>query len=408
MNWKLLVLLILTVIYGYKMALHVIHARSVRRPVPENVADVYDPATYQKWKEYHGETTRLSMMTDTVSWLISMGLIAANAHAAFAGLFPDTLFIRMAAVFLLLSLSDLPLIPFSYYGTMVIEEKYGFNRSSKKTFWLDQVKEFLIGLVITVIVGSLLMWLHQALGDWLIAVFAAVMTALALFISFIYPFLSRIFNKFTPLEDGELKNRLTALLEKYGYHVRGIQVMDASRRTTKSNAYFTGFGKMKTIVLYDNLIRQMTEDEICAVFAHEMGHGLHRDTLRNQVFSFLQMLILGVLAWLTLRTGSVYPAFGFAGINYGFAVALIMSVEFALVAPLFGLVVNYFSRRAEYRADAQAVEEGYGGALVTGLKKLARENFSDLSPSPLLVKLEYSHPTLSQRIDAIESSGGKR
>ena len=133
-----------------------------------------------------------------------------------------------------------------------------------------------------------------------------------------------------------------------------------------------------------------------------MGHGLHKDTLKNKALSFVQMLILGVLAWLTLRSPEIFQSFGFDTVNYGFAIFLIMGVEFALIAPLFGLLVSWHSRRAEYRADAQAVKEGYGDALISGLKKLAKENFADLSPHPLLVKLEYSHPTLSQRIDAIE------
>ena len=145
-----------------------------------------------------------------------------------------------------------------------------------------------------VLIGSLLMWAHKSLGDWMIVVFTAVMTLLVLGISFLSPILTKIFNKFTPLEDGELKDKLTALLEKHGYKVRAIQVMDASRRSTKSNAYFTGFGKMKTIVLYDTLIEQMTTDEICAVFAHEMGHGLHKDTLKNQIFSTIQMFLSGL------------------------------------------------------------------------------------------------------------------
>ena len=178
--------------------------------------------------------------------------------------------------------------------------------------------------------------------------------------------------------------------------------MDASRRTTKSNAYFTGFGKMKTIVLYDNLVKSMTTDEICAVFAHEMGHGLHKDTLKNQILTFVQMAILSVLAWLTLRSEELFTQFGFSTVNYGFAIILIVSAEFALISPLFGLLVNLHSRRAEYRADRQAVKEGYADALVSALKKLARENFSDLAPSPIIVKLEYSHPTLSQRIAAIK------
>ena len=401
MNYKLLALIILTVIYIYEMLLNVISMQSMNNPIPENVSDVYNPETYRKWREYKKEKSRLSVISDTVSFAISMLLIALDVYAAFAGLFPKTPFMQMTAVILLSAVSDLLLIPFSYYDTMAIEEKYGFNRSSRKTFWLDQLKGFLIGILLSAVIGSLLMWTHQALGDLLIIVFAGAMTLLLLAISFLYPVLSRIFNKFTPLEDGELKEKLTGLLEKHGYKVRAIQVMDASRRTTKSNAYFSGFGKMKTIVLYDTMIEQMTTDEICAVFAHEMGHGLHKDTLRNQVMSFLMMMVVGVLAWLTLRTPGIWPAFGFDSVNYGFAMILIMSVEFALISPLFGLLTNYLSRKAEYRADAQAVQEGYGEALISGLKKLSRENFADLAPSPLLVRLEYSHPTLSQRIDAI-------
>ena len=402
MDFKALALIILTVVYLYGTLLKLLQYRSAGRPIPPNVMDVYDVDTYKKWRSYNAEKTRLSMLESTVDFAANFVLMASNAYAAFAGLFAQTPFMQMFGVLLLSALTSILTLPFSYYNTMGIEEKYGFNRSSKKTFWADQVKNFLIGLLILVAVGSLLLWLHQALGDWLILAFAVVMSLLALAITFLYPYLSKIFNKFTPLEDGELKDRLTAMLEKSGYKVRAIQVMDASRRSTKSNAYFTGFGKMKTIVLYDTLVQSMTTEEILAVFAHEMGHGLHKDTLKFQALSFLQMAVLGVLAWLTLRADGLFSCFGFAGVNYGFAVILIMSVEFALVAPLFGLLVNYFSRRQEYRADAQAAKEGYTDALISALKKLAKENFADLSPHPLLVKLEYSHPTLSQRIAALE------
>ena len=401
---KAAVLVVFTVVYLYQMVLSVIHMRSARNPVPVNVIDVYDEETYGKWRAYHGERSRFAIVSGTASFLIDFALLAFNAYAAFAGLFSRTPFMQMFAVMLLSALSSLLMIPFSWHSTMGIEEKYGFNKATAKTFWGDQAKEFLIGLVLMTGIGALLMAVHQALGDWLILAFAILMTVFALIISFLYPVLSRVFNKFQPLEDGELKEKLTALLEKNGYRVRAIKIMDASRRTTKSNAYFSGFGKMKTIVLYDTLVETMTTDEICAVFAHEMGHGLHKDTLRNQILSFVQMALLGVLAWLTLRTPEVFQAFGFEGVNYGFAILLIMSVEFALVSPLFGLVINFFSRRAEYRADAQAVKEGYGQELISALKKLARQNYADLAPSPLLVKLEYSHPTLSQRIDAIEKA----
>ena len=402
MNLKVLVIIIFAVIYLYNLLLSVIHMRSAANPIPANVADVYDRETYQKWRAYHAEKSRFGILSSTVSFVIDLVLLACNVYAAFAGLFPKTAFLQMFAVILLSALTSLFMIPFSWYNTMNIEERYGFNKSTAKTFWADQAKEFLIGLILMTGIGALLMWAHQTLGDWLILAFAILMTFFALIISFLYPVLSKIFNKFRPLEDGELKEKLVHLLEKNGYKVRDIKIMDASRRTTKSNAYFSGFGKMKTIVLYDTLVESMTPDEICAVFAHELGHGLHKDTLRNQILSFVQMAVLGVLAWITLRTEGCFTAFGFEGINYGFAIILIMSVEFAFISPLFGLLVNYFSRRAEYRADAQAVKEGYGVQLIIALKKLARQNYADLAPSPLLVKLEYSHPTLSQRIEAIE------
>ena len=402
MNYKTLAMIILTVIFLYNLLLKVIRWRSAKNPVPVNVADVYDRETYRTWRNYNAEKSRLSMLSGAVAFLLDILLIGFNIYALFAAGFPNTPFLRLFAVMLLSALSGVFILPFEYHDTMVIEEKYGFNRSTEKTFWLDQLKSFLIGLILMTGMAALLMVIHQALGDWMILVFAAAMTLIALGISYLYPFLSRVFNKFTPLEDGELKEKLSGLLEKHGYKVRAIQIMDASRRSTKSNAYFTGFGKMKTIVLYDTLVQSMTTEEICAVFAHEMGHGLHKDTLKNQILSFVQMLVLGMLAWLTLRSPEIFTFFGFDQTNYGFALLLITTVEFALISPLFGLVANAVSRRAEYRADAQAVDEGYADELVSGLKKLAKANFSELAPSPLLVKLEYSHPTLSQRITAIE------
>ena len=407
MSFKHLSLILLTVIYLYQLFLTILHKQSAKNPIPKNVSDIYDKETYEKWRAYHSEKNRLAIFSSSVSFALDFILIATNAYAAFADLFPDTFFMQMLGVILLSALTGIAMVPFTYYDTMVIEEKYGFNRSGKKTFFGDQLKEFVISFILMLGLGSLLMWSHQALGDWLILAVAIIMTLVALGISFLYPVLSKIFNKFTPLEEGELKEKVTALLEKNGYRVRAIQVMDASRRSTKSNAYFTGFGKMKTIVLYDTLIAAMTTDEICAVFAHEMGHGLHKDTLRNQILSFLQMGILAVLAWLTLRSDALFLPFGFTTVNYGFALILIMSIEFALIQPLFSLLVNYFSRKAEYAADRQALIEGYGTPLISGLKKLAKENFSDLAPHPLLVKLEYSHPTLSQRIDAIERQSGE-
>ena len=402
MDFKPIVLIVVTVIYIYNMALDAVRMRSAKNPVPMNVADIYDEETYHKWRTYHAEKTRFSVITTTVSFVITFLLLLFNVHAAFAGLFNKSDFMQLFAIIVLETLVEVAMLPFEWIEAMKIEEKYGFNRMTPKTFFIDQIKKFIISLALMTGIGALLMVVHQALGDWLILAFAGVMTLFILAIAFLFPFLSKIFNKFTPLEDGELKDKLTGLLEKNGYKVRAINVMDASRRSTKANAYFSGFGKMKTIVLYDTLVEAMTPDEICAVFAHELGHGLHKDTLRNQVLTAVQMIVLAVLAWLTLRTTGIFTSFGFSGINYGFALILIMNVEFALIAPLFGLVINYFSRKAEYVADAHAVKEGYGEALITALKTLARKDYADPAPSPLLIKLEYSHPSLSQRFDAIE------
>jgi STE24 endopeptidase len=404
MLWKVSVVAIVTIVFLYELFLTLLSLRSKNNPIPPCVNDVYDPESYQKHLSYRAEKSRLELLRSSAGYLIDVVLLLTNAYAAFSGLFFRGTWVQLLAVVLLSAVSSLLLLPFEYCDTMGIEQKYGFNRTDKKTFVLDRIKEFVLQFVLMLGLASLIMGLHLAFGDWLILVFAAIATLFLLFITFLFPFFSRIFNTFRPLEDGELKDRLTHLLEKNGYRVRAIQVMDASRRSTKANAYFAGFGKMKTIVLYDTLLDTMTADEICAVFAHELGHGLHKDTLKNQLLSFLQMLILGALAWLTLRTPELFTAFGFSEVNYGFALLLIMSVEFALIQPLFGLLANAFSRRAEYRADAHAASEGYGEALISGLKKLSRQNFANLSPSPLLVALTYSHPTLAQRIEAIRKT----
>ena len=270
-----------------------------------------------------------------------------------------------------------------------------------KTFVTDQIRNLLVNLALNFCLVWLLYFLHTRLGDWLILLFAVAVFVITLAISFLYPIFSRIGNKFVPLEDGELKDSLMGLLEKHGYRVKAIEVMDASRRTTKLNAYFTGFGKLKTIVLFDNLINAMTPEEICAVFAHELGHGLYRDVLKRQVMNFGNLLLMAVVVWLTVRIPGLHEAFGFEQLNYGFAYVL-MGIGLGLLQPLTGMAMNAYSRFAEYRADRQAIKEGFGEAMITALKKLARENFAHLAPSNVNVLLEYSHPPLSQRIAKIE------
>ena len=406
MNYKIIAIILFIIVFLYRQALTLLRLQSTRNPIPANVADIYDAETYAKWQAYRREKCSLSVYESIVALVVDIVLVGADLYAAWAGLFSDTVFWQLFAVILLSTLTVVFTLPFTYYDTMKIEEKYGFNRTKKGTFAADQVKEVLISLGILTFLTWLLSVLHRGLGDWMILVFAIALSAFIFGFAFLYPILSRVFNKFTPLPEGELRDKLTALLTKHGYTVRAIEVMDGSKRSTKANAYFTGFGKLKTIVLFDTLIEKLTPDEICAVFAHELGHGVHKDTLKGQIMTVVQMILLSVLAWLTVRTKDIFFDFGFTEVNYGLAVILILSVEFALISPLLGILVNALSRRHEYLADRFAVEEGYGDALVSGLKKIVQADFGDVAPSPALIILEYSHPSLSQRFEAIEKAKG--
>jgi STE24 endopeptidase len=286
---------------------------------------------------------------------------------------------------------------------MVIEEKYGFNKSTMKTFIFDKIRELILSFALSSLLGLLMGLLHTYLGDYLVVLFALAMLLFSLLISFLYPILSRIGNKFTPLEEGELRDRLMKLLTDHGYKVRDIKVMDASRRKTKLNAYFAGFGKSKTIVLFDNLVNAMTPDEICAVFAHELGHGLHKDVPKMQALNMINFILMALGVWVSVSLIQLHQAFGFGEINYGFAY-IITGILISLIQPLTAILTNAYSRRCEYRADKQAVDEGYGEAMVGALKKLARENFAELAPTKISVLLEYSHPPLADRIDAVNQA----
>ena len=399
---KLVVFLILVFSFLYRLALNIVQYRSCGNPIPENVSDIYDVETYEKWRRYSGEHCRLDIVSTVLGFVISLVLLSTHAYAAVASLLGGGPFVQLLAVVLLETLVDAVASALTgYYMTMVIEDKYGFNRSSMKTFLTDQLRSLLIGFGLSLLLAWLLYALHTALGDWMILLFAAAVFCITLLISFLYPIISRIGNKFVPLEDGDLKDSLMGLLTKHGYKVKAIEVMDASRRTTKLNAYFTGFGKLKTIVLYDNLVNAMTTEEICAVFSHELGHGLHKDVLKQQVMNFGNLLLMAVVVWLAVRNPQLHIAFGFENVNYGFGYVL-ATIGLGLVQPLSGMAMSAYSRFAEYRADRQAVKEGYGSAMVTALKKLAKENFAHLAPSSINVFLEYSHPPLSQRVAAIE------
>ena len=395
--FKIIALSLLGFAFLWKLFLNILSYRARNNPIPEELADVYDEETYKKRAKYAAENIILDIVKNSVSFAITFTLIITNVFALIVNGIDNIYAAAIIVIAVHIGVSTVVGFIFDYISTMKIEEKYGFNKSSMKTLIIDEIKGLIISSTLIIGITCLFIVLYENMHDYILILFTGILFIIVLFIMFLAPVFSKIFNKFVPLPEGELRDKLKAMLEKYGYQVRDIKVMDASRRTTKSNAYFTGFGKSKTIVLYDNLLKVMDDDEIVAVFAHEMGHGLHKDTLKNSFFSLFNIAIIVVFCWLLARFPEMYGDFGFAGLNYGFGLVLLFECIMPVMSIILGLLNSIRSRRAEYRADEQAVKEGYSEQIISALKKLNRENYGNLNPHPLVVLLEYSHPTLLQR-----------
>lgn len=389
----------------YSFIVELIDYNSYKRPIPEKVKDIYDENTYINWKKYKKSKSKFSLIFNLIEILIIFVLLIFNVHSKIANLIEENVYTQSLIVMgLYISIDFILSVIRNYIDTMIIEEKYGFNKTKLKTFIIDQIRSLIISSCLMIGLMMLFIWLYNLLGFYIVFVFVGLLVLLLLLFMMLYPYFAKMSNKYEELEDGELKTKLTNLLNKYGFSVRKIEVMKASERTTKSNASFSGAGKTKTIVLYDNLINNMTPDEICAVFAHELGHGLHKDGFKNNITTFfLVMLIVGSLFGL-ISYFNIYKDFGFNNINYGFAFVLLTYIILPYASTLIGLISNAVSRRAEYRADEQAVIEGYGKDLITGLKKLAKSNYVELNPSKLIVLLSYSHPPMVERITNIEKN----
>ena len=386
--------------FAYNLFLNSLRRRSEHNPIPDCLKDLYDAEKYETWKNYSHDKTRLELFSIAASFLLIAALLGCNAFGFIARLTDNAYLTSIYTMLLYLLLGTVLSTVFSYISTFRIEARYGFNKSTKKTFWLDTLKSALIELLLTTGLVLLLQLLYTAMGDYILLAFTGVMLLVVLCVTLLFPFFSKIFNKFTPMENQALEQQLRGMMEKNGIHIKSVSVMNASLRTTKSNAYFSGMGKTRSIVLYDNLVNNFTDDEITAVFAHEMGHALHKDLVRNYIFSFGSIVLMVLSVWALLKA-NVYGAFGFSGINYALTFILASECILPLLSPLTDLLSSAFTRKAEYRADRTAKDEGYAEALISALKKLGRENLVDLSPDRTLVALTYSHPTLAQRIEAI-------
>ena len=390
---------------AFEWWLDLLDTRHMTAELPENVRDVYDEETYKKWIAYHRENKRLGAVESIASFLATLVMLVFNLYAFIFDLFAEKpLFLQyFLAMWLIVTVETVLSIPFHYYDTFVIEEKYGMNRTTKKTFWLDTVKQWIIGTVLGYGLVALIMVLYERFGDPGIILICAAVILISLLVNLIVVPLMRIFNKFDPLEEGELKDDLLALCGKYGVEVKKIVVRDASRRTTRANAFCTGLTKKKTISLDDNLVKDYSNEQIVAVFAHEFAHARHNHMLKTLPFSLAQTVLTIVMLGVIFHFTAAFEAFGFSGVNYYFAVTLLSLFTWPL-SLLLEYIFNRISRKHEYEADAFAAKEGYGDALISALKKLERDSLDNLNPHPLIVKLEYSHPTLSQRITAIKKA----
>ena len=375
------------------------------RPVPTVLSGIYDEEKYRTQQNYMRDHKRLSRVSSAVALVVTLVVLLCGLLGWLDGLTarlvssPGLQLVLFIAVITVVStLIDLP---FDYYDTFVIEERYGFNKSTRLTFWLDMVKSLVVSLVLS---GALL-WVIELLYEWLGTDFwlvaSAVVVSVLVFISLFYSnLIVPLFNKQRPLEEGELRDAIEQTARRAGFAMKNIYVIDGSKRSTHANAYFTGFGAKKRIVLYDTLIEQLTTDEIVAVLCHEMGHYRHHDTLKLLVAQVLK--VVAMLFVFSLLDGNRELSEALGGTRESFALSLsAFGLLFSPIGLLIGPLENYFSRRYEYRADRFASSLGFSEALISGLKKLSANSLVNLTPHPLVVKMTYSHPTLEQRVLAL-------
>lgn len=404
---KILLILSFVLEHAFTLYLDYLDEKHMNAAVPENVRDVYDENEYRKWIAYHKDNKRIDMTKSAVSFAVKLLMLLLNFYAVVFGLFSQhSVYLQYFCVIVLIVVIDTVIgIPFRYYDTFVIEEKYGMNRTTKKTFVLDSIKSFILSLVLEYGLIVIIMFLYDRFGDPGIVLICIAFVLIALLIVLIAVPLMRIFNRFAPLEEGELKDKLLQLCDKYGVQVKKIVVRDASRRTTRANAFCSGLTKKKTISLDDNLVKDYEDDQIVAVFAHEFAHAKYRHVVKSLPFSLMQIVLMIAMLGVIFHIRPVFRAFGFGGVNYYFA-TLVLTLLTWPVMKVLEYVSNRISRKHEYEADAFAAREGYGEDLISALKKLSKDSLSNLNPHPFIVKLSYSHPTLSQRIEAIRGTVG--
>jgi STE24 endopeptidase len=404
-----LIFILTVLILGYllNLVVAILELRSLDLDLPAEFSDVYSQEKYRQSQRYTRVTTRFSQVHDTfllvitVIFILAGGFNRVDLMARSFGLSPIPTGLLFTGTLTLLS--SLVNLPFSIYSTFVIEERFGFNKTTVKTFVLDLLKAIILAICIGGPLLAAVLWFFQATGNlaWLYCWLAV--TFFTLIIQFLAPVLIMpLFNKFTPLEDDDLTKSITDYAQAQQFAIQGIYTMDGSKRSTRLNAFFTGFGRFRRIVFFDTLINKLNTGEIVAVLAHEMGHFKHKHIFKMMGASILQMGIMFFILSLFLGNQQLFAAFGMEHISI-YGGLIFFGFLYAPVSTLLSIFFNLLSRKHEYEADAWAVTTtGRMQDLISGLKKLSLHNLSNLTPHPFNVLINYSHPPLLQRIRAIE------
>ncbi|MFP4478666.1 MAG: M48 family metallopeptidase [Candidatus Izemoplasmatales bacterium] len=397
---------LLLVMFVFELWLSILNYKNRNAEIPDVVKDVYDDEEYEKYQKYAMTNFKFGLIIKGVNLLVIIILLSSGFFVWLAN-FTNSIYedyymqILMFLLFFYIIIFIIETI-FSYIRTFKIEESFGFNKMTTITFINDKVKSFILTLLFAggIIYG--LLALHRN-TNWMFFIYAwAGLTIIIIVVNLSYTrIFVPLFNKLKPLEDNELKIKINEFAESVGYQIDKISVMDASKRSSKLNAYFSGFGKSKRIVLYDTLIEKMSDEEIVAVLAHEIGHNKHKHIIFNLFQTVVVLSVYLLLLTLFFEQSIFSQAFGFDDLHIGFNLIL-YSIILSPILTLISMLGSFISRKFEYQAD-DFVKKNYDeNKLIVALKKLSRENFANLTPHPLYVKLMYSHPPVANRIKALK------
>ena len=412
--WFFIIISLVVLNYLFSNILDYVNHSNWKDEIPNELKDFYNKKKYKKAKDYALSKNKIGLFSSSISFLFIMTLLVFNGYGFIDQLVNmdilksfflfdlNSSFAQSGLFFLILFiLNSIISIPFSYYNTFIIEEKFGFNKTTKSTFFLDILKSFFLSVFIGGALLFLALYLYDNLNDgfwlWLWIGLSFLMILINMFYAdLIVP----IFNKLKPLDDGELRQKIEEYSKEVGYLLKNIYVIDGSKRSTKANAFFSGLGPRKTIALYDTLIEKHTEDELVAVLAHEVGHFKKKHIFSGLIMSIIQIGIMTFFFELCLKLPEISLALG--GSEASFHLGLIgFSIIFSPISMLSGILMNYISRKNEFEADAYAKETFNGEDLSLALKKLSVDSLSNIYPHPLYVFFHYSHPPLIQRLRAL-------